>query len=41
MLLPPVADGIRNVVRKAYYLGVGDGIELGRENERESKRDSA
>lgn len=30
-LLPPIQERIKVVARKAYYLGVGDGIQLQRE----------
>ncbi len=34
-LLPPIQERIKVVARKAYYLGVGDGIQCQRDKERE------
>lgn len=39
-LLPQIQERIKNVARKGYYLGVGDGIEVQREKTIEDLKNS-
>jgi hypothetical protein len=38
-LLPSIQDRIKDVARRAYYLGARDGMELERNKERQSGTD--